>query len=252
MSDRSLSVRRGPERRLKRSTALATATVLFAGTAALASSMTSASAATTNLLVNSGFESGNLSGWSCSTLDSVVSTPVHSGSYALEGAASSGDDAQCTQTVTVLPSTTYNLSGYVQGAYVYLGATGTGVTASAWTPSASTWDQLSTSFTTGASTTSVQIYTHGWYGEGTYFADDISLSGPGGSGSPTASAPASSRPRRRRPRRRRRRARRLPRVLRLRRRRPPRLRPRRLPAPRRVRPRPVPAVPGRRRPATVW
>ncbi|QMU80062.1 chitinase [Streptacidiphilus sp. PB12-B1b] len=154
--------------------------------------MASASAAATNLLSNSGFEAGSLSGWSCSTLDSVVSTPVHSGSWALAGAASSSDDAQCAQTVTVLPNTTYSLSAYVQGEYVYLGATGTGVTASTWTPGTSGWTQLSTSFTTGALTTSVQVYTHGWYGEGTYNADDVSLTGPGGaSGSPSASASAS-------------------------------------------------------------
>jgi hypothetical protein len=31
-----------------------------------------------------------------------------------------------------------------------------------------------------------QIYTHGWYGQGTYWADDISLQGAGGSGVPGA------------------------------------------------------------------
>ncbi|WP_370151779.1 glycosyl hydrolase family 18 protein [Streptacidiphilus sp. EB129] len=178
---------------MKRGTALATATVLIAGSAALAATVTGANAASTSLLANGDFESGNLSGWSCSTLDSVVGTPVHSGSYALLGAASSGDDAQCAQTVTVLPNTTYSLSGYVQGAYVYLGATGTGVSASNWTPSATSWQQLSTSFTTSASTTSVQVYVHGWYGQGSYYADDITLTGPGGAtGSPSASASSSS------------------------------------------------------------
>ncbi|MEZ0094272.1 chitinase [Streptacidiphilus sp. EB129] len=183
----------GSSRRMKRGTALATATVLIAGSAALAATVTGANAASTSLLANGDFESGNLSGWSCSTLDSVVGTPVHSGSYALLGAASSGDDAQCAQTVTVLPNTTYSLSGYVQGAYVYLGATGTGVSASNWTPSATSWQQLSTSFTTSASTTSVQVYVHGWYGQGSYYADDITLTGPGGAtGSPSASASSSS------------------------------------------------------------
>ena len=26
------------------------------------------------------------------------------------------------------------------------------------------------------------IYVHGWYAQGTYYADDLSLTGPGGSG----------------------------------------------------------------------
>ena len=95
----------------------------------------------------------------------------------------SSDDAQCTQKVSVQPSSTYKLSGYVQGAYVFVGDSGTGSSdTSNWTASAPGWQQLSTSFTTGASTTSVTIYVHGWYGEGTYYADDFTLSGAAGSG----------------------------------------------------------------------
>ncbi|MGW5654907.1 carbohydrate binding domain-containing protein [Streptomyces humi] len=132
-----------------------------------------------NILSNPGFESGSLSPWSCTgNLGSVVSSPVHGGSKALAGAASSSDNAQCTQTVAVQPSTTYSLSGWVRGSYVYLGVTGG---ASTWTTSASQYSQLTVSFTTGASQTSAQIYLHGWYGQGTYYADDISLDGPGGS-----------------------------------------------------------------------
>ena len=65
----------------------------------------------------------------------------------MEPLATSSDDAQCTQTVSVLPNTSYTLSGYVEGAYVYLGVTGGTDT---WTPSATSWQQLSTTFTTGA------------------------------------------------------------------------------------------------------
>ena len=140
-------------------------------------------AAAANLLTNPGFETGTLSGWTCAATDRVTASPVHSGAGALAGAASGSDDAQCTQTVSVQPSSAYTLTGWVQGSYVFLGDTGTGSTdTDTWTASATGWQQLSTSFTTGASTTSVTLYVHGWYGQGTYYADDLSLTGPGGSG----------------------------------------------------------------------
>ncbi|NUO55662.1 MAG: chitinase [Hamadaea sp.] len=140
-----------------------------------------------NLLANPGFESGALSPWSCGS-GSVVSTPVHSGAKALAGAASASDNAQCTQTVAVLPNTAYSLTGWVRGNYVYLGIVGG---ASTWTPSAAAYTQLTVAFTTTASQTSVQVFTHGWYGQGTYYADDISLDGPGGSSVPgTPGAPS--------------------------------------------------------------
>ncbi|MFF4571564.1 carbohydrate binding domain-containing protein [Streptomyces sp. NPDC001410] len=140
-----------------------------------------------NLLTNPGFESGSLSPWSCTgNLGSVVSSPVHGGSKALQGAVTSSDNAQCSQTVAVQPNTTYNLSGWVRGSYVYLGVNGG---ASTWTTSPSAYSQLSASFTTGASQTSATIYVHGWYAQGTYYADDISLDGPGGGGGGDTQAP---------------------------------------------------------------
>ncbi|MFE7955997.1 carbohydrate binding domain-containing protein [Streptomyces sp. NPDC057413] len=133
-----------------------------------------------NILGNAGFESGSLSPWSCTgNLGSVVSSPVHGGTKALAGAVTSSDIARCSQTVAVQPNTTYALSGWVRGSYVYLGVDGG---ASTWTSSPSAYSQLSVSFTTGASQTSATIYVHGWYAQGTYYADDISLDGPGGGG----------------------------------------------------------------------
>jgi len=159
---------------------LAVVPLLTAGTAA----------AQTNLLANPGFETGTTAGWTCSALDTVVTSPVHSGTHALSGAASSSDDAQCSQSVSVQPSTSYTLTGFVEGDYVFIGDSGTGSSdTNAWTASATSWQQLSTTFTTGSSTTSVTIYVHGWYAEGTYYADDMSLTGPGGGGG-TGTAPA--------------------------------------------------------------
>ncbi|MEU9106207.1 glycosyl hydrolase family 8 [Streptomyces xanthophaeus] len=160
---------------------LAAAGATLTGAAAVLTAPGPAQAA--NLLTNPGFESGSLSGWSCAGgLGSVVSSPVHGGTKALAGAASSSDTAKCKQTVAVQPNTAYTLSGWVRGSYVHLGVTGG---SSAWTPSASAYTRLSVSFTTGASQTSAEIYVNGWYGQGTYHADDISLDGPGGSGGDT-------------------------------------------------------------------
>ncbi|MFJ4577983.1 carbohydrate binding domain-containing protein [Streptomyces echinatus] len=140
-----------------------------------------------NLLTNPGFESGGLSPWTCTgNLGSVVTSPVHGGAQALRGAVTSSDNAQCGQTVAVQPNTAYTLSGWVRGSYVYLGVNGG---ASTWTSSPSAYTRLSVSFTTGAAQTSATIYVHGWYAQGTYHADDISLDGPGGPGGGDTRAP---------------------------------------------------------------
>lgn len=134
------------------------------------------SASAANILANPGFEAGT-SGWTCTGAAAAVSSPVHGGSRALNATPSSSDNAQCSQTLTVSANTAYKLSGWVQGSYVYLGVSGS-ATASTWTPGTSGYQQLSLSFTTGSST-SLTVYLHGWYGQPAYFADDISLDGPG-------------------------------------------------------------------------
>ncbi|WP_316520499.1 carbohydrate binding domain-containing protein [Kitasatospora brasiliensis] len=172
---------------------LAAATALAAGGLAVLAG--NAGAADGNLLTNGGLESGSLSPWSCSAgTGSVVNSGAHSGTYALKGAVSASDTAQCGQTVSVQPNTTYSLSAWVQGQYVYLGATGSGITDPAvWTAGGPNWKQLSASFTTGPATTSVTVYLHGWYGQGGYLADDIALTGPGG-GNPSTPPPSSTPP----------------------------------------------------------
>ncbi|MFF4378583.1 chitinase [Kitasatospora sp. NPDC001547] len=158
---------------------------------------TGAHAADTDLIANGGFESGNLTGWTCSS-GTVQSTTTHSGGYALRSTPVGSDTGECTQTVAVKPSSAYTLSSWVQGSYVYLGARGTGGTdPSTWTPGGTAWSQLSTGFTTGPNTTSVTVYLHGWYGQPAFAADDVSLLGPGGpqpSPSPTATATTTASP----------------------------------------------------------
>ncbi|SDK39359.1 Chitinase [Streptomyces indicus] len=141
----------------------------------------SAQAADVNVAKNAGFESG-LANWTC-TAGSTVSSPVHGGAAALKATPAGQDHARCSQTVAVQPNSTYQLSAWVQGGYAYLGASGTGTTdVSTWTPDSAAWKELKTSFKTGANTTSVTVYTHGWYGQQPYLVDDVSVVGPDGGG----------------------------------------------------------------------
>lgn len=123
-----------------------------------------------NLVVNPGFETDTLSNWSCDAGNTVVTQPVHSGSYALQLSPTNSTTGQCTQTISVQPNHTYTLQAYVQGNYVYLGVNGGNST---WT-SSSSYTQLSTSISTGTST-SITIYVHGWYAQSNDFVDDVSL-----------------------------------------------------------------------------
>ena len=68
------------------------------------------------------------------------------------------------------PSHSYTLKVWVQGPYAYVGIVGG---ASTWT-SGSTWTQLSVPFTTD-STGNATVFVHGWYGQGTVFADDVTV-----------------------------------------------------------------------------
>lgn len=124
-----------------------------------------------NLVTNPGFETGSLAGWSCNAGDTVVSSPVHSGSHALQVTPTSSTTGECDQTITVQPNHTYTLSAFVNGPYAYIGVQNG---ASTWTTSSS-YTQLSVSFTTGSSQTSVTIFVHGWYAQGNVYADDFSV-----------------------------------------------------------------------------
>ncbi|WP_430382957.1 chitinase [Streptomyces sp. P10-4] len=181
-----------PRPRRRRLAAWSAATALALSLAGLAAAGPAA-AADVNNVRNAGFESG-LTGWTCTAgSGTTVSSPVHGGATALKATPSGQDNAKCSQSVAVKPNSTYTLGAWVQGGYAYLGVTGTGTTdVSTWTPDSSSWKQLSTTFTTGASTTSVTVYTHGWYGQAAYYADDVSVLGPdgGGGGDPAPTVPA--------------------------------------------------------------
>ncbi|MFI9768548.1 chitinase [Streptomyces sp. NPDC052415] len=176
----------------RRSTRLWTGAVTLALALSLAGTG-QAAAADVNNARNAGFESG-LTDWTCSAgSGTAVSSPVHGGSAALKATPAGQDNARCTQAVAVQPNATYTLSAWVRGGYAYLGVTGTGTTdVSTWTPDSGSWKQLTTTFRTGSATRSVTVYTHGWYGQAAYYADDVSVFGPdgGGGGDPEPTVPA--------------------------------------------------------------
>jgi F5/8 type C domain/Carbohydrate binding domain len=126
---------------------------------------------TSGMVNNGGFEAGNTSGWTCDAGTNTVTSPVNSGSYALQLNPTDSLTGQCTQTITVQANHAYTLSAYVQGNYAYLGINGG---ASTWTNS-SGYAKLSVPFTTGTSQTSITIYVHGWYAQGSIYVDDVTL-----------------------------------------------------------------------------
>jgi chitinase len=128
------------------------------------------------VVANGGFESGTLAGWNCTNkLNQVVTSPVHSGRYALAGDPNGGRTAQCSQTVPVQPGKRYTLSAWASGDHVYLGVSGAGLPEPQAFTASATYTQLQVTFVAPAGTSSVTIWVHGWYVPGTYYADDISL-----------------------------------------------------------------------------
>jgi hypothetical protein len=136
-------------------------------------SLTVASSGGSGSLVNGGFETGSLSPWVCQSGDTVVTSPVHSGTYAAQITPTSSQTGECDQTVTLAPDSTHTLTAWVQGNYAFIGVSG-GASASNWA-SSSVWTKLTVTFTTGSSDT-VTVFVHGWYAQGNVYADDFNLS----------------------------------------------------------------------------
>ncbi|WP_051386065.1 glycosyl hydrolase family 18 protein [Actinokineospora inagensis] len=123
-------------------------------------------------VTNGDFESGSLSPWTAATGTAVVNSGAHGGTYALSVAATNSSTGEAAQAITLQPNTAYTLKAWLKGTYAFIGVRG-GATASIWA-SPSDWQQVSLPFTTGANG-AVTIYVHGWYGLGTVFADDFTV-----------------------------------------------------------------------------
>ncbi len=119
-----------------------------------------------NLVSNGGFES-DFSGWS-KTSPAEVSTLEHSGSKSARFSSSSGT---IKRTIGGLArGTKYTLSAYVKGS-AKIGARNFGGTSVSTSRSASDWTRISVSFTTGSSSTSVEVWASGGDGR----VDDLEL-----------------------------------------------------------------------------
>jgi hypothetical protein len=124
-------------------------------------------------VVNGDFETGSLSPWTAQPGTVVVSSPVHGGSHALQVAATASQTGEADQTIMLAPNSSHTLTAWVQGNFAFVGVSG-GASASTWTSSAG-YTKLTVPFTVGASG-SVTVFVHGWFAQGTVFADDISVS----------------------------------------------------------------------------
>jgi hypothetical protein len=149
-------------------------------TSVVASASTTVSCSSAPPITNPGFESG-LTGWTCSANDTVITSPVHTGSQAAQATFVNPDKARCSQTITGLtPDTQYTFKiweasgGFVVGT---IGVTIGGSTNSSGIGVGAAWAQNSVSFTPGAGQTSATI----WFetgGSGTVYFDDATLTSP--------------------------------------------------------------------------
>jgi chitinase len=166
----------------------ATAAVVAAGLLA------TAPAGAVELVANPGFESSGSAplGWTC-TAETGIGTQAHTGVRALTGTPNS-TTAECAQTIPVQAGAAYTLTAFVDGAFVFLGASGTSTgEVSTWTPgTGGAYAPLTIHFTGGSGP--VRIWVHGWYAQGTYLADDVSLSGPGTTPPPPTNPPPPTTP----------------------------------------------------------
>ncbi|WP_165452744.1 polysaccharide lyase family 7 protein [Paenibacillus thalictri] len=132
-------------------------------------------------IANPGFES-SFSGWTTSGSTAISTSDHHSGSRSAKIQASG---SQVSQTVTGLSANTaYTVSAWIMGQGA-IGANGFGgreVTVNGNSPS---WKQISVSFTTGASNTSVVIFARGTTSSDVRFDDFTLTSGGAGSGGDT-------------------------------------------------------------------
>jgi hypothetical protein len=132
-------------------------------------------ASTTNLVGNPGLETGSMSPWGIWTSAAVVNTNARSGTYAVRVPSGAG----VYQNVSVQPNTTYTLTGYAKTTNsepVWIGVKNYGGTEKYTEIKNSAYTKGSSTFTTGASNTTAQVYLWKSSGGANYaWGDDFSV-----------------------------------------------------------------------------
>ncbi|MFC8721314.1 hypothetical protein [Kitasatospora sp. NPDC057198] len=93
----------------------------------------------------------------------------------VEGRPGGFDFAGCSQQVEVRPYTTYDLTADVSGAYAFVGVSGGEVENTYLWANGAERTRLHTVVRTGGTTRTLTVYFHGWYGQGPYQVQRVSL-----------------------------------------------------------------------------
>ncbi|MEV6979000.1 hypothetical protein [Kitasatospora sp. NPDC093806] len=171
--------------------------LLLVGTAAAAATgSATAQPAPVEWIKNGDFSGPLERGWSCE------GEFVQTAGQGVEGRPGGQSYAGCTQTVPVVPGTSYPFFARVSGAYAFVTVSGTGTGSgeeTLWAPGPGE-ATLFTTLVIGDSH-EVRVTFHGWYGQGPYQVSRVSMIGPmypSGCESPTPTpgtpAPTSTKP----------------------------------------------------------
>ncbi len=129
---------------------------------------------------NSGFETGDLGGWSGYGIRSVVAANQHGGSYCVKLEYIGGNTSAVEQVINLLPNTTYMLKSWAKvdnaSARVQLGVKDYSGPEVYVSTQSTAYNQLMVTFTTGSNDTSAKIYLYREnVGTGAAYCDDVVL-----------------------------------------------------------------------------
>ena len=129
-----------------------------------------------NLVVNGGFETGDLSPWTIWNSARIADWKSHNGSFC---SASAVSPASIEQRITVEPNSIYELSGYLlvdnAGEQVKLGVKNYGGNEISKAVTVNYWEFRSLRFTTNDYNTEATIYVYKSSGTGWGYSDDIQV-----------------------------------------------------------------------------